>query len=184
MPMVTDQQGVTQGVPPIPKMDVGTPGTPSAAQIRQQARALAVEVRQAAREAVSRADRAAALPVIAGAQGGAGGAAPPAQPVLPGSTIQRPSSDDVIPQQAVDISLAFFGTMAVIIILFPFSRAMARLIDRRSQQPAMRAPDVTPQLRQLQESVDALAIEMERISEAQRFTSKLLAERAEVAKQP
>jgi hypothetical protein len=32
-------------------------------------------------------------------------------------------------------------------------------------------------LRQLQESIDAMAIEIERISEGQRFTSKLIAER-------
>ena len=37
------------------------------------------------------------------------------------------------------------------------------------------------QLEQLQQSVDAIAVEVERIAEAQRFSAKLLAERADTA---
>ena len=37
------------------------------------------------------------------------------------------------------------------------------------------------QLEQLQQSVDAIAVEVERIAEAQRFSAKLLAERADPA---
>ena len=37
------------------------------------------------------------------------------------------------------------------------------------------------QLEQLQQSVDAIAVEVERIAEAQRFSAKLLADRAEPA---
>jgi hypothetical protein len=37
------------------------------------------------------------------------------------------------------------------------------------------------QLEHLQQSVDAIAVEVERIAEAQRFSAKLLAERAEPA---
>jgi hypothetical protein len=37
------------------------------------------------------------------------------------------------------------------------------------------------QLEHLQQSVDAIAVEVERIAEAQRFSAKLLAERAESA---
>ena len=177
MMLVTDQQGGPQAVPPIPKMDAGTPGAPTRAELRQQARELTQnQVRKAVREAVAQAQgagRPAALP--AAAQGN--------QPVLAGTTPPRAENPDVIPQQAVDISLAFFLTVAVCVIGFPLARAFARLLDRRAQRPVVSAPDVTPQLRQLQESVDALAIEMERISEGQRFASKLLAERSEVAKQ-
>lgn len=57
----------------------------------------------------------------------------------------------------------------------------ARLLLMRAKRLATRAPGDDNRLRQLQESVDAIAIEVERISEAQRFTTKLLAdkERAE-----
>ena len=37
----------------------------------------------------------------------------------------------------------------------------------------------TPQIAQLQESIDAMAVELERITEAQRFQSKLMAGKAE-----
>jgi hypothetical protein len=38
--------------------------------------------------------------------------------------------------------------------------------------------DVLARLEQLQSSVDTLSVEVERVSEAQRFTSRLLAERS------
>jgi hypothetical protein len=57
----------------------------------------------------------------------------------------------------------------------------ARLLLMRAKRLAVHSPVDDNRLRQLQESVDAIAIEVERISEAQRFTTKLLAdkERAE-----
>lgn len=178
MTLESDQQGGAQTVPPIPKMDAGTPSAPTAAEIRQQVRGLRDQVRQAARDA-------AAQERTASQQAPTPPAKPANQPVLAGTTVPRAEyPQDVIPPQAVDISLAFFATVAVCVIGFPLSRAFGRLLDRRSQRPAVSAPDVTPQLRQLQESVDALAIEMERISEGQRFTSKLLAGRSETDQQP
>jgi len=45
------------------------------------------------------------------------------------------------------------------------------------------SPDVAAQLNQLSQAVDAIALEVERISEGQRFTTRLLAEqRAEPSK--
>src|SRR5512132_1364829 len=48
-------------------------------------------------------------------------------------TIEIPNRafDNVIPQQAVDISIAFFLVMAAIIIGLPLARAFARRMDRR-----------------------------------------------------
>jgi hypothetical protein len=40
------------------------------------------------------------------------------------------------------------------------------------------APEVTSRLERIEQAVDAIAIEVERISEGQRFTTKLLTERA------
>ena len=84
---------------------------------------------------------------------------------------------NAVPQGAVDISIAFFVTIASIVVLLPFSRAMARLVDRRTQTLGSGAQNIAPQIAQLQESVDAMAVELERITEAQRFQSKLLAGR-------
>jgi hypothetical protein len=43
-------------------------------------------------------------------------------------------------------------------------------------QPAL-PPDVTARLERMEQAIDSIAIEVERISEGQRFTTKLLSER-------
>ena len=117
-----------------------------------------------------------ALPGVFGAQGG---------PV----TIQTPDgkttiirqggpSDMGIPPEAVDISIAFFLTVAAIIIFLPLARAFARRMDRRSATTQI-PPEVSTQLEHLNRAVDAIAVEVERISEGQRFTTRLLTDQRE-----
>jgi len=89
---------------------------------------------------------------------------------------------DVIPQQVVDISIAFFLTMAAIIIGLPLARAFARRMDRRSSG-AQIPSDLSHQIGQLNQAVDAIALEVERISEGQRFTTRLLSEQRDAARQ-
>lgn len=166
MPDVQNTQGGAAKAPPIPNMDVSPPPAATVRDIRNQARDIAREVRAAAQDARQQAQSGQNTPVIAG------------------STVPAPPShNDIIPPQAVDISLAFFFTVAACVIGFPIARAFARLIDRKSQIKAMPSSDLTPQIRQLQDSVDAMAIELERISEGQRFTAKLLADRSSATAQ-
>ena len=89
---------------------------------------------------------------------------------------------NVIPPQVVDISLAFFLTMAFIIVGLPLARAFARRMDRRPTGPAQIPGEVTAQLAQLNQAVDAIAVEVERISEGQRFTTRLLSEQRDAAR--
>jgi hypothetical protein len=72
--------------------------------------------------------------------------------------------------------LAFAFIFAV---MMPMSIAMARRVWRGSTKPvAPRADDViAPRLDRLEQAVDAIAIEIERISEGQRFVTRVLAER-------
>lgn len=79
-------------------------------------------------------------------------------------------SDGIVPIVAI---LSVF-------VLAPFAITLSRFIWKRSSAPPRAA--VTDQatiqrLEQLQQSVDTIAIEVERISEGQRFVSKLLSER-------
>jgi hypothetical protein len=86
--------------------------------------------------------------------------------------------DNAIPPQAVDITIAFFITMAVIIIGLPLARAFARRMDRKTtggQVPT----EIASQIANLNQAVDAIAVEVERISEGQRFTTRLLTEQRE-----
>jgi hypothetical protein len=98
------------------------------------------------------------------------------------TTISMPNSNDIIPQQAVDISIAFFLTMALIIIGLPLARAFARRMDRKSGGTAQIPSEVTAQLGHLSQAVDAIAVEVERISEGQRFTTRLLSEQRDAAR--
>jgi len=94
-----------------------------------------------------------------------------------------PPPNEIIPQQAVDISLAFFFTIAAIIIGLPIARAFARRMDRKSGGAAQIPSEVTAQLTHLSQAVDAIAVEVERISEGQRFTTRLLSEQRDAAHQ-
>lgn len=116
---------------------------------------------------------------------------PPAEPRV--FTIQGPDGntqitipprafDNTIPPQAVDISVAFFLMIAAIVIGLPLARAFARRMDRRGT--AQVPTEISSQLTHLNQAVDAIALEVERISEGQRFTTRLLSEQKEAAHQP
>ena len=89
-------------------------------------------------------------------------------------TIQNPNGfhRSGIPPEVAEISIAFFVMCAVIIIGWPLARAFARRMDRRSDAPTLH-PCVTGPLQRIEQAVDAMSIEVERISESQRFMAKL-----------
>ena len=55
----------------------------------------------------------------------------------------------------------------------------ARIVLMRAKRRLERAPIDENRLRHLEQAVDAIAIEIERISEGQRFTTKLLSQKIE-----
>jgi hypothetical protein len=77
----------------------------------------------------------------------------------------------------VIVPLGFFGTIIVLSIGIPLVRALARKWERQPTRLDL-PPEVEQRLARIEHSVDAIAIEVERISEGQRFTTKLFAERA------
>jgi hypothetical protein len=82
----------------------------------------------------------------------------------------------MIPFEVVRIVESFFITVAVIALGIPIIRALSRrFIDRPSAPPAI-AGDVGPRLERIEQAVDAIAIEVERISEAQRFQTRIMTE--------
>jgi len=74
------------------------------------------------------------------------------------------------------ISIAGFSLLGVFVLW----RGLRRFVFRRKPKPAPVIPDNTAQIQALQQSMDAIAIEVERISEAQRFSAKLLKEKVRV----
>ena len=66
-------------------------------------------------------------------------------------------------------------------VLYPIARAFARRIEKGAGSGAGLSPDAQSRLDRLEQSVDAMAIEIERISEGQRYTTKLITERLPLA---
>ena len=75
------------------------------------------------------------------------------------------------------IPIAVFTMITVIAIGVPLVRALARRMDRQPIAPAI-PPELAAQIERMEHAIDSIAIEVERISEGQRFTTKLLADRA------
>jgi hypothetical protein len=82
-----------------------------------------------------------------------------------------------LPRGVENISIAFFVMVAAVIVGLPLMRAIARRIDKGTSAAAQIPTEVRQQLQQISQNVDAIAIEVERISEGQRFTTKMLADR-------
>lgn len=76
-----------------------------------------------------------------------------------------------------------FAQVAVVIVFLVGSLATVAVTTVRAltgaKGRAARLSDADGRLEQLQQSIDAIAVEVERIAEAQRFSAKLLAERAD-----
>jgi len=79
-----------------------------------------------------------------------------------------------IPEGAVIISVAFFVMCAVIAIGFPIARAIARRMDKRGAASPATDTETHSRLERIEQAVDAIAVEVERISEGQRFTTKVI----------
>jgi hypothetical protein len=80
--------------------------------------------------------------------------------------------NEMIPPQAVDMAMGFFIMLAVIIIGWPLARAFGRRIERKAVVP-ITDPALAGQLQRIEQAVEAMSIEIERISESQRFMAKL-----------
>jgi hypothetical protein len=79
---------------------------------------------------------------------------------------------DMIPPQAVDIAQGFFAMCAVMVVGFPLARALGRRVERGGGSTAVAAV-IPDQLQRIEQAVEAMAIEVERISESQRFMARL-----------
>ena len=77
-------------------------------------------------------------------------------------------SDDII------VVGSFFLTIIVLAIGVPLVRAYIR---RKESEPRQVSPLSDARLARIEAAIDSMAVEVERISEGQRFVTKLLAER-------
>jgi len=72
-------------------------------------------------------------------------------------------------------------SVLTIVLALPISIALAKRILRRTPRTTPVPSDVTMRLERIEQAVDTIAIEVERISEGQRFVTRLMAERPSTA---
>ncbi len=81
------------------------------------------------------------------------------------------------------IPIIFVSSIPIIAIGLPIARAYAERLGRTPVSPTIPL-EVAARLERMEQAIDSIAVEVERISEGQRFTTKLLAERAVPAATP
>jgi len=82
---------------------------------------------------------------------------------------------DHIPPEIVELAKVVFFTITVMVLGLPLIRAFTRRWDRPviSDKPSA---VISARLERIEQAVEAVAIEVERIAEAQRFSAKLMSE--------
>lgn len=103
---------------------------------------------------------------------------PPLPPLPPFTTGQDTPRDSDIPPEVPQMMSIMGITLVCCIVGLPIARAIGRWIDRRGTTPPAPAREVTDRLSAIEQAVESVAVEVERISEGQRFTARLLSERA------
>jgi hypothetical protein len=89
-----------------------------------------------------------------------------------------PPEEQGPPQSLIVLTGLVLFFIALMVIGWPIARAMGRRIDRKSAgTPAI--SDSEARLARIENAVESIAVEVERVSENQRFATRLLSERAE-----
>ncbi len=75
----------------------------------------------------------------------------------------------------IAVPLGAFLCAIILAIGVPLARAYARRMDAEARNPRL-PTETTERLERMERALDSIAIEVERITEGQRFTTKLLSE--------
>jgi multidrug efflux pump subunit AcrA (membrane-fusion protein) len=158
------QQAIEQGMRAAD--EAGAQGRMSAdakQQLKEQIRAAIDAAREASAEAKVIRDADGRLTIYAPSPG-------------PGFAGRGGARNNDIPEQVPEI-LGIMGiTLVCCVVGFPLARAFARMIDRRGATPPVNR-EVVARLEAIEQAVESVAVEVERISEGQRFTTRMLSER-------
>lgn len=76
-------------------------------------------------------------------------------------------------------SLALIGA-----VVYPLARAVARKIEGEASRKTALPDDTAERMARMEAAIESVAIEVERISEGQRFVTKLLAEQRDDRRLP
>ena len=149
-------------------------------QVRQQVRAAQAQAREAVQQAEQAQHGVTAPPAPAAPIPGVPDV--PYIPQIPGT--QPPFEFTYGIRSTVEhVAIGFFVMIAALFFIVPIARAFARRIDKKPV-PAPLDQGLAEQLKRIENSVDSMAIEIERISEAQRYMVRLQSDRGAPAALP
>ena len=84
-----------------------------------------------------------------------------------------------IPPMAAEVAQTAIVSFALMIAAFPVFGFLKAMMNRRASTQALLPPrDTTDRLQRIEAAVEAMSVEVERISEGQRFVTRVLAERS------
>lgn len=96
---------------------------------------------------------------------------------VPGATYRPPDP----PRRGPPDEVYVLAGMFMVIVLLPMSLAFARRIWRRSANATVvLPPEMSERMESLERGMDAIALEVERIGEGQRFVTQALTERGDI----
>jgi hypothetical protein len=81
------------------------------------------------------------------------------------------------------IATMVIGMPSLVVVVWMLLRHREKMVTRETL-PQPSAAGIEARLERLEDAIDGIAIEMERLGEGQRFTAKLLAERGNRAESP
>ena len=95
---------------------------------------------------------------------------------VPGATIEPPRV--VIPRNGPPEEAWFLGGMFIFLVMMPIGLAYARRLWRRGPiSTSLEMPaELTDRLNRLEQAVDAVAVELERVGEGQRYVTRVFTE--------
>lgn len=96
---------------------------------------------------------------------------------IAGSEPPRPASPHEIPDSVEDIVAIVMICLTIMVVCTPLLVARLRRAGRAASAAAVH-PDLGARLQRIEQAVETVAVEVERIGEAQRYSARLLAERA------
>jgi hypothetical protein len=97
---------------------------------------------------------------------------------IPGAVVERPEPPPP-PERGPPEGVVVMSTVFTLFVLFPLAIAYARRLWRRSAVAVAELPKILAErLTRLDQAIDTIAIEVERISEGQRFLTKVMTDNA------
>lgn len=98
---------------------------------------------------------------------------------VPGAIVEEPRRDPW--ESGPPVELVAMGMALTAALLLPLALARARRLWRSANVVSVVPPEMIEKIASMERGIDAIAVEVERIGEGQRFVTQLLAERADAA---